>query len=196
MAQFTTQQWVDKMNRNLAKLTTQKQQYQELAFEAVRKAEKRIFDQGKDKSGGDIGTYSNKEIYINPNSPNNPKKFTPKGKNSSSPTFKNGKARKTGFFKSYSAYKSKIDRGGLGNKVNLQLSKAFRRGFLTRSFPVTSNQGVMIVSIGVKATGVNSIGKLQGLMVDKYPDAFGFTAEEKAFILAELRKIFLRDMRA
>lgn len=78
----------------------------------------RIFSKGHNAQDGNIGNYNTTdELYVNPD--NSPKKFPTKGKNGDT-EFNNKKKHKTGYFKSYSEFRSKI--GRQTDKVNLVLS--------------------------------------------------------------------------
>jgi hypothetical protein len=82
----------------------------------------RIFVDGKDSKGGNIGKYSTKPLYASKsNLKGLPKsKFKPKGKNGKS-VFKNGKKKKTTYLKA--GYKEFRDRSGRQSaKVDLNLT--------------------------------------------------------------------------
>lgn len=195
MATYSPEEYAAHLNENIRKLQNAKKEYQEAVFGLVVQVDKRIFDQGKDNKGDDIGTYSTKPLYVNPSLPTNRKKFTPKGKDPKSKSvFKNKKPRKTRFFENYTAYKKMQGIATLGNKVNLQITKHFRRAFLTKAFPITGSGDIMFITLGVRPSTVNPIGKLMGIMEHRYPHAFKFTKEEKSFIIEELRRIFITNM--
>lgn len=196
MANYRPDQYAKKLTNNLNKLINSSAGFQEVAFRLVSITEKRIFDKGKDGNGGDIGTYSTKPLYVNPNLPTNRKKFPVKGKYNSSTKFKNGRTRKTSYFSGYTAYKQSQGMATLGSKVNLQVTKHFRRAFLSRSFPVSHQGSNIIMKLGVSPSPANPIGKLHGLMVKRYPNAFRFTKEERAFFNEEIRDLFINSLRA
>lgn len=196
MPAYTPAQYIDRLNKQIQTITSRRKEVQALAYRLVTIADKRIFDRGQDSTGAPIGSYSTKSLYVNTTKAGSRKKVAPKGKESSSGAkFKNGKTRKSTFFSTYQAYKQSQGMAQLGNSVNLQITKAFRRGFLTKSFPITMNGSMMIVSIGVRAGGANTQGKLEGLMQDKYPHAFKLTKEEKAFVIEQIRLIFIKALR-
>lgn len=85
----------------------------------------RIHNEGLDENDTPIGHYnSTTPIYINPKK--SPRKFATKGKTGKT-TFENGKAHKTGFFASYSAFRSSIGRET--SFVNLQLSGKLMKSY-------------------------------------------------------------------
>lgn len=89
------------------------------------KMTERIFIKGQNAQDGNIGNYNTTdELYVNPN--DSPKKFPPKGKNGDV-VFSNKKKHKTGYFKSYSEFRSKIGRPT--DKVNLVLSGDLQSDF-------------------------------------------------------------------
>lgn len=196
MAVYSPKEYASHLNRNLERFANSKAEFQLAVYETLRRADKRIFDEGKDGNNNDIGSYSNKPLYVSVNSATTRRKVTPSGKNSSSKTFKNGKPRKSGFFINYTAFKTQQGMNTNGGKVNLQLTKHFRRAFLTKAFPISVKGTMIQIEIGVKPSTANPLGKLHGLMHDKYPQAFKFTPAEKAFLLNEIREIFLNDLRA
>lgn len=196
MANYTPQQYAKHLNSNLQKFINSDAGFQEAAFRLVSQSEKRIFDKGKDGDGADIGTYSENELYVNPKLATNRKKFPVRGKEGPGTKFKNGKTRKTSYYKNYTAYKQGQGMAALGSKVNLQITKHFRRAFLTRSFPVINQSGSIVIKIGVAPSTANPIGKLHGLMVRKYPRAFRFTKQEREFIIEEIRELFIKSLRA
>lgn len=196
MATYKPDQYAKKLVNNIDKLLISKKLFQEAIYALVLKVDDRVFDNGKDKTGGTIGTYSTKPLYVNPSSPMNRKGFPTKGKSPSSKSvFLNGKTRRTRYFPNYSSYKTAQGINTLGGRVNLQITKHFRRAFLTKAFPMISKKSGVLFSLGVRPSQANPVGKLTGIMVDKYPLAFKFNKTERAFILAELREIFINAMK-
>lgn len=106
-------------------------------LEAVMK--RRIFQDGKAQNGQQIGKYSTKPIYVNPNKPKKglPKsklsKLKPRGKDPKSGTrFKNGKPRKTHYLdKGYSGLRRVF--GRQNSKVDLNLTGSLRLSIKTVS---------------------------------------------------------------
>ncbi len=65
----------------------------------------RVFNDGKATDEGLIGSYSTKEMYVNRDSFKGARNgFRAKGKNSNSPTFKNGNPRKSMYLDNIDAY--------------------------------------------------------------------------------------------
>lgn len=128
----------------------------------------RIFEDGKNSKGEEIGVYEySKPIYVNPKK--SPKAFPPTGKNGSS-KFEDGTLHKTGFFTSYQDYRNAI--GRQSGKVDLTLS-----GLLKSDF----SRAVVRISDSVYASKVaseRSINIIKGVQ-DKYGDVFGLSEDEK-----------------
>ena len=96
----------------------------------------RIFGDGRSASGGQIGSYSTKEMYVSPSK--SPKKFTAVGIGGKT-KFKNGKKHKTRYFANgYAGFRQQA--GRQSNHVDLRLT-----GTLENSFVVTAS-GVNYVS--------------------------------------------------
>src|SRR6185369_4278765 len=184
MATYTPDQYAAHLNKSMDAFLKQKKEIIEAIYYAVTLADERIFDRGENAKGGKIGEYSVKPLYINPTLATNRRKFQVKGKSAKSgTTFLNGKPRKTRYFQTYQVYKQSQGMAQLGNNVNLQITKHFRRAFLTKSFAMTLQNGKLIVKFGVKPSAANPIGKLQGIMIDKYPLAFKFSKAEHDAII-------------
>lgn len=89
------------------------------ATTALAEIKTRVFERGEASDDADIGVYSRKPLYVSLSE--SPRKFVPRGKNSDSPKLKNGKQRKSGYFKGgYDEFKTVVGRN-IG-KVNLSLS--------------------------------------------------------------------------
>lgn len=133
----------------------------------------RIFEKGQNANDVGIGTYNDSdELYVNPKY--SPKKFPTKGKTGKS-KFKNGKAHKTGFFKSYKSFKKTI--GRQSNFVNLNLTGLLQRDF-TNSLQKSGEHWIS----GVKNKA--NVGKVEGAE-DKYKNIFKLSKKESA----ELKRI-------
>lgn len=107
----------------------------------------RIFVDGKDSNGNQIGTYNDTTpIYANPNTTPG-RKFKPQGKVSNfsaikkgsgtGDTFKNGKPRKTKYFPSYKSLKQVI--GQESNFVTLEFTGDLKSDFSNRGNVVKVN---------------------------------------------------------
>lgn len=89
-------------------------------------AGERIFQNGLNSEGSEIGKYDTKEpLYVNPK--NAPKKFPPKGKYGDT-KFEDGKPHKTGYFDSYTAFRQKVGRPT--GKVNLVMFGVLQSDFV------------------------------------------------------------------
>jgi hypothetical protein len=87
---------------------------------------RRIHNEGKNVNDSSIGKYSTKSIYVNP--ANSPRRFATAGKNSNKSKFKNGKQRKTKYFKDgYKGFRAEIGRET--GYVNLQLTGSLKADF-------------------------------------------------------------------
>lgn len=83
----------------------------------------RIFEQGKNAAGQDMGTYDSKnELYVNPSTL--PKKITPRGKPG---VERNVDSRKTVYFKSYKALREEMGRES--GHINLRLTNDLQSDF-------------------------------------------------------------------
>lgn len=128
----------------------------------------RIFVEGKNSEGGQIGTYnSTKGMYAN--NDDSPKKITPRGKNGER-VFMNGKPHVSTYYNSYEDYKA--EQGRESNFVNLhltgQLQSDYRAGFRQ-------------VSPAEYIAGVNnrlSADKIKG-NEERYGKIFHLTKEER-----------------
>ena len=196
MAVFKPAQYAAHLNKNMAKFNAESRPLRELVYKLVSVADKRIFDRGESASGGPIGIYSSNPLYVNPTLATNRKKFATKGKApKSKSSFKNGKARHTRYFANYTAYKMSQGMALLGNRVNLQITKHFRRAFLTKVFIMNNTSSGFVARLGVMPSNVNPIGKIHGIMKDKYPLAFKFSRKEKKFFESELKKLFIKGLK-
>lgn len=89
---------------------------------------KRIFLDGKNTSGSNIGEYVNKALYVNPKKIGALPKFEAKGKEGDK-KFKNGKDHKTGYFENFLSFKEKV-----GRSRNVKTVDLFLTGDLFRDF--------------------------------------------------------------
>lgn len=150
------------------------QEYFELAKFITSETSDRIFVKGQDTSGGDIGTYSSKPLYVNPDVA--PRSFARKGKTGET-KFKNGKSHKTGYFNGYGQYKQQI---GEGNRVNLRLFRNFEVAYNAGGeFSIES--GRLVYKHTILTSAANPVGKIEGIK-DKYPNAFGLSQQEKQIV--------------
>lgn len=113
---MTIEQYIEKLGRQIKVLEdTDEANY--LAASSVHAMQvERIFTDGIASNGTKIGSYSTKDIYINPNSPNVGSKFPPEGKTGKK-VHKNGEPYKTKYFAGYRAFRA--NQGRDSNTVNL-----------------------------------------------------------------------------
>lgn len=119
---MTTEQFLEKQRIAFAKIA----KGEPLAIAVLdthRQMANRIFINGKDANGTDIGKYnSSKGIYVNPK--NSPKKFPTGGQ-----TFGSKRKYKTKYFPSYKDFKAEI--GQQNDKVRLTLFGRLQSDFVT-----------------------------------------------------------------
>lgn len=173
---MTTEQLIQKIKGQIKDLKQGKPLA--LAVASVHSMQvKRIFEEGKKSTDSKIGNYNEStSLYVNPN--NSPKKFPTKGKEGKS-KFKNGNSHKTGFFKSYKEFRSKI--GRQISFVDLKLSGQLQKDYSNS----LQRSGTGWVS-GLKNKA--NVGKVEGAE-DKYGSIFNLTNKEKK----ELRRILKEE---
>tara|TARA_R110000868_G_scaffold207029_1_gene456029 strand:- start:1246 stop:1806 length:561 start_codon:yes stop_codon:yes gene_type:complete len=115
---MTTKEFSEKLDKQIAEIVKTDIPLMIAVKSVMALQSKRIWLDAKNKSGSAIGSYVDKELYINPK--NSPKKFQTKGKYGET-KFANGEKHKTGYFFNYLDYKKKIGRNKNANTVNLQL---------------------------------------------------------------------------
>ncbi len=112
---MTSEQWIREQKKRIGSFTAC---VGSAIVSAHSQQAQRIFGQGLDSIGGDIGAYNNTDpLYVNPRVA--PKSFAPQGKYGDT-TFKNGKPHKTKYFSSYKSYRQ--NQGRRTDRVNLNLS--------------------------------------------------------------------------
>ena len=168
---------IDKITRFQRELTSD-QTYFELINFVISEQSDRIFTKGLDASDSDIGKYSDKPLYVNPNVA--PRRFATKGKTGET-KFKSGKPHKTGYFTGYGQYKQTI---GEGSRVNLRLFRNFEVAYNTAG-RFTFRDAKLIYTHAIRSSTANPVGKLEGIQ-SRYPKAFGLNKAE--------RDIFKRGM--
>lgn len=142
------------------------------AYDTHAKMCQRIFEEGENSEGGNIGSYNDSnEMYINPNT--SPKKLPAKGKNGET-KFKNGKPHKTAYVSSYKDYRSKI--GRQVSRVDFILSGELRSDFSNGRIPTPEKVNNYKYVAGVKKE-INA-KKIEGLE-EKYGTVFKLTKNER-----------------
>lgn len=86
----------------------------------------RIFLDGKNTDGNNIGEYVNKPVYINPNKMGSIRKFKTKGKNGDA-KFKDGTPHKTGYFENFLEFKKTVGRNKRIQTIDLFLTGDLQR---------------------------------------------------------------------
>ena len=115
-----------KLKTNLVSLQAVERLTKEVAIGVRASNMRRVHNEGKAVSGSLIGSYSTKPMYVNPK--NSPRRFSTGGKKSDKPIFKNGKSRKTKYFKDgYKGFRNEIGRETA--YVNLQLTGTLKSDF-------------------------------------------------------------------
>lgn len=152
---------------------------------------KRIWLDGKNKNGGNIGEYTNrKDIYLNPKSlvkgaTRSLPGFPLKGKTGET-TFKNGKKHKTGYFETWPVFKKEIGRNKRVKSVDLFLTGTLLSDWANAELPKDAK--------AIKVDAHNyylSLSKLSVDKADKYNGednkVFGLSTKEKEQFLAVVR---------
>lgn len=189
----TTDEWSRSLNERLRNAIDIKN-YTLLTNEVVSRQASRVFDKGTPGVGGGY-KYDRKPIYASNDPKYTPRKNAPRGKNSSLPTFKNGKQRKSTYFAGgYGEFKNAIGKGA-NNRVNLLLFGNFRRMFQNSGKnPVRRiGQTGFSLLIQLKASGNNPQGKLDGILT-RYPDMFKLSPGERKFVIRRFREILLEKL--
>ena len=164
---MTTQEYIRSLNAKISKLKTGLP-IAIAAQDTHVKMVTRIFDEGKNTEGSEIGKYNSTDpLYVNPN--NSPKKFPTKGKTGKS-KFANGESHKTGYFESYKAYREKVGRET--EHVNLTLFGILRNDF---GKGVVKLSNVSYIS---KVSQKENKDKIDGAE-DRYGDIFKLSKEER-----------------
>lgn len=182
--------WAKSLNERLRNATDVKN-YILLTNEVISRQSSRVFDKGTPGIGAGYN-YSRKPIYASNDPKYTPRKNTPRGKNSTSSTFKNGKPRKSTYFAGgYAEFKNAVGKGA-NNRVNLWLFGNFRRMFQNSGKnPVRRfNQDGFSLLVQIKASGNNPQGKLDGILT-RYPNMFKLSLGERKFVVRRFREILL-----
>ena len=147
----------------------------------------RIFINGQNESGSEIGEYKKSGVYINPNNPANPKKFAT-GK------FKNGKKRKTKYFESFLEYKKAI-----GRNKNIKTINFYLTGELLKDWSNSNSKGKKAFS-NPKAKKINahkyevSLEDNNEKKISRYKSVFGVSKKEYEEFLYILKNEFENAM--
>lgn len=164
---MTTKDYIKKIRRNLDAVKTGKPVAIAAQDTHVRMVE-RIFDKGQNANNGKIGEYDDSSpLYVNPKY--SPKKLITTGKNGKS-KFKNGKKKKTRYYKSYKEFRQKQGRptGFVNLKLTGLLQSDFGKGVRKKdTFNYTS-----------AISNQDNKNKLSGIQ-KKYGKVFNLTPKER-----------------
>lgn len=144
----------------------------------------RVFKEGKAADGSAIGKYDTvREMWINPNNPNMPRKFQAKGKHGDS-TFSDGRPHKTGYFQNYKAFRQQ--QTGKAETVNLDLMGRLKSDFSNAI--EKDNNNTWVARIKAPENQKKAIGNQHrfGKMI------FGLTQEEREHFTLIAQQEFTR----
>lgn len=160
------------------------------AYSSVAAVSKRIFTDGGNANGGQIGQYnSSNPIYINPKKAFGGSKLgTPKGKNGDT-KFKDGRSHVTVYLDSYKDYKAALGKPSGGAFVNLELSGDLKSDFENGKVPTPQERGPHEYFIGLKRP-INQ-DKVAGLE-QKYGKVFALTDAEVEEFIKDIKFEFAR----
>ena len=184
----------------IAKLTCIQKTFAEAEFfrlavvDNLAKRSKRIFTDGKNSANGNIGQYSTKPLYINPNK--SPKKFSPIGKTGNK-VFKSGKKagqpHKTKYFDTgFKQFRGEI--GRQSNFVNLNLFGNLKSNFENNSRGQATPIKVSNLEYIVGLDRENALKK-SGL-TEKYGEIFDLTNDELKDFQVVAQKEFQKSLLA
>lgn len=180
---MTTEEYIAKLRAKLNDLVQNNKPLARAVASVHADQMERIFVDGKGVSGN-IGVYNSIDpLYVSPKT--SPKKFPTKGKTGKS-KFENGENHKTGFFKSYKAYRS--SQGRQNSFVDLKLSGQLQKDMsnsLTRISPSIWVTGTKNKINSEKAEGAEK----------KYGNIFNLSKDEKENFKEILRDELLIELR-
>ena len=161
------------------------------SYGSVAEVSERIFTNGGDAEGGQIGQYNNdKPIYINPKKAFGGSKLgTPRGKNGDT-TFKNGKPHATVYLDSYKDYKSILGKPSSGAFVNLELSGDLKSDFENGTVPTPTQLGPHEYAVRLKRN-IN-INKVAGLEEHYRKKIFALTDREVENFIEDIKFEFAK----
>lgn len=198
---MTTKEWIDKQKKLLKDLVEKNKPLEVAAKSVMALQATRIFKEGKKSDGSQIGKYdTTTPFYINPdysprasaNKAKGIKGLKRTGKDGES-KFKNGKAHKTSYQKSYSDFRKNI--GRQNTKVDLTLSGDLQSDFRNAQVGSVSVKPKRISASEYQVVIKREINqkKMEG-MEDKYGKITPMTKFERSEFIRiagfELRKHF------
>ena len=178
---MTIEEFQLKLKQALAEIEANNTPLKLAAYSSVAAVSKRIFTDGGNANGGQIGQYkADGGIYLNPNTSFGGSKLgTPRGKTGET-KFKNGKNHVTVYLDSYKDYKAVLGKPTGGAFVNLELSGDLKSDFENGQVPTPQQNGINEYFVALKRNINND--KRSGLEL-KYGKIFALTdAEVKEFI--------------
>lgn len=171
-----TDEFIKKMNEKIARIEKENKPL-ELAVKSIMSLQsKRIFLDGKNSEQSIIGTYSNKELYVNPTKPNK-WSFPTKGKTGKD-TFDNGNKHKTGYFKNYLGFKTTVGRNKRFKTVDLFLTGSLHRKWANKE-TVGQAEAIKINQHNYMTTLDDENQK----KVERYGNVFGLSSKERSEFL-------------
>lgn len=184
---MSTDDFNKKLDNQIALITKENKPFF-LAVKSIMAVQsKRIWIDGKNKEGANIGEYQNSpDIYISPKAiikgATKPLPGFPlKGKTGKT-EFKNGKKHKTGYFKSYPDFKKSIGRNQKVKTVDLFLTGTVASDWANAD--TTAQANATKINVNNYQVGLNDLSLKK---VDKYNGAnnlvFGLSVKEKALFL-------------
>jgi len=187
---MTIEEFNLKLRQALAEIEANDVPLKLAAYSSVAAVSKRIFTDGGNASGGQIGQYkSDGGIYINPKKAFGGSKLgTPRGKTGET-KFKNGRSHVTVYLDSYKDYKAALGKPSGGAYVNLELSGDLKSDFENGKVPTPQERGPHEYFIGLKRP-INQ-DKVAGLE-QKYGKVFALTDAEVQEFIEDVKFEFAR----
>ena len=179
-----------KLRQALAEIEANDVPLKVAAYSSVAAVSKRIFTDGGNANGGQIGQYkSDGGIYINPKKAFGGSKLgTPRGKTGET-KFKDGRLHVTVYLDSYKDYKAALGKPSGGAYVNLELSGDLKSDFENGKVPTPQERGPHEYFIGLKRP-INQ-DKVAGLQ-QKYGKVFALTDAEVQEFIEDVKFEFAR----
>lgn len=145
----------------------------------------RVFINAKNAAGSEIGTYKDRELYINPDGKTYPKgkvKTVPKKGKTGETKFKNGNPHKTGYFANWLSYKKAIGQNKNVSTVNLAWSGDLQRNWANADI----GKPAQAVRIN-QHNWVTQLRKENAVKAERYGNVFGLSKNERELFLKSLQ---------
>ena len=187
---MTIEEFNLKLRQALAEIEANDVPLRLAAYSSVAAVSKRIFTDGGNANGGQIGQYkADGGIYINPKKAFGGSKLgTPRGKTGET-KFKDGRSHVTVYLDSYKDYKAALGKPSGGAYVNLELSGDLKSDFENGKVPTPQERGPHEYFIGLKRP-INQ-DKVAGLE-QKYGKVFALTDAEVEEFIKDIKFEFAR----